>query len=66
MIFIFYVQNFFSLPILLILATATLVMIGSVAVVTCSAMTIEVFACLANSMGYSFRTNEMLVLPQFS
>jgi hypothetical protein len=58
MIFIFYVRtNFFPMPILLILATATLGMIGLVIVVTCSAMTIEFFACVANSMGYSYRTN---------
>jgi hypothetical protein len=56
MIFIFYVQKiFFSVPVLLILATATLGMIGLVVVVTCSAMTIKFFACLANSMGYSYR-----------
>jgi hypothetical protein len=30
-------------------------MIGLVVVVMCSAMTIEFFACLANSMGYSYR-----------
>jgi RsiW-degrading membrane proteinase PrsW (M82 family) len=58
MIFIFYVQNkFFPMPILLLLATVTLGMIGLVVVVTCSAMTIKCFACLANSMGYSYRTD---------
>jgi putative effector of murein hydrolase LrgA (UPF0299 family) len=60
MIFIFYVQKmFFFIPvsILLILATATLGMIGLVVVVTCSAMTITFFACLANSMGNSYRTD---------
>jgi hypothetical protein len=48
---------FFPVPILLILATATLGMIGLVVVVTCSAMTIKFSACLANSMGYSYRTD---------
>jgi hypothetical protein len=59
MIFIFYVQKnvFFPVPVLLILATATLGMIGLVVVVTCSALTIEFFACLASSMGYSYRTD---------
>jgi hypothetical protein len=48
---------FFVVPVLLILATAILGMIGLVVVVTCSAMTIKFFACLANSMGYSYRTD---------
>jgi hypothetical protein len=48
---------FIPVPILLILATATLGMIGLVVVVTCSAMTITFFACLANSMGNSYRTD---------
>jgi hypothetical protein len=39
------------------IATATPGMIGLVVVVTCSAMKIEFFACLANSMGYSYRTD---------
>jgi hypothetical protein len=53
-------------PILLILATAALGMVGLVVVVTCSAMTIEFSACLANSMGNSYRTDKVLVLAQFS
>jgi hypothetical protein len=58
MIFIFYARtNFFPVPILLILATATLGMIGLVVVITCSAMTIEFFACVANSMGCIYITN---------
>jgi hypothetical protein len=54
------------MPVLLILATATLGMIGQVVVVTCSAMTIKFFAFLANSMGYIYRTDKVLVLSQFS
>jgi hypothetical protein len=50
-------KNFFSVPMLLILAAATLGMIGSVVVVTCSAMKINYFACLANPMDYSYRTD---------
>jgi hypothetical protein len=37
--------------------SAALEMIGLVVVVTCSAMTIKFFACLTNSMGYSYRTD---------
>jgi hypothetical protein len=47
-----YKKCFFPVPILLILATATLGMIGLVVVAMCSAMTITFFACLADSMGY--------------
>jgi hypothetical protein len=45
----------FQCQFLLLLATATLGMIGLVVVVTCSAMTITFFVCLANSMGNSYR-----------
>jgi hypothetical protein len=57
MIFIFMYKNFFPVPIFLILATATLGMIGLVVVVTCSAMTIKFFACSANSIGYTYGTD---------
>jgi hypothetical protein len=57
-IFFLYKKNFFiPVPILLILATTIVGMIGLVLVATCSAMAIKCFPCLANSMGNSYRTD---------
>jgi hypothetical protein len=56
--------RFFSAS-LVDVTTATLGIIGFVVLVTCSAMTIKFFACLAYSMGYSYRTDKVLCCRSF-